>query len=65
MSKPTPLDYGLTCARKVVFESRKKAKDGASASRKLHQHVLEPYKCPHCGWWHLTKWTRREKGAKP
>lgn len=43
------------CNRKMRYETKGQAKQGARTSRAQHGSILEPYRCPVCGLWHLTK----------
>lgn len=48
----------ISCARKRQYQSRKAAIGTATQLKKHHANKtpekLRPYKCPHCGGWHLS-----------
>jgi len=44
----------LPCADKMVFDTREAAAATATAADWQHGAKLKPYKCKHCGLWHLT-----------
>jgi len=41
------------CRRKVGYETRDDARVAAWKCRVLYGSRLYPYRCPHCGRWHL------------
>jgi hypothetical protein len=45
-----------SCVRKAPFHSRRAAKDAATRMRRFGGVRLEPYRCKHCGAFHLTSW---------
>lgn len=47
-------ELALPCAGKLVFDSRKQAIGSAVAIRHQRGTKLKPYKCSHCGLWHLS-----------
>jgi hypothetical protein len=50
----------IACSRKRPFSNRKLAKDAASRIRARGGTKLRPYKCEHCGSFHLaTEQTNR------
>lgn len=72
--EPVPIRYAVTaareaaCRRKRVYRTRAKAARALARFRQLDVNVTRPYKCPVCGYWHLTKqrrwdppWERREE----
>lgn len=53
-------EYGQCISRasgmgKRTFSSKKEAKRHAKiqATKHANNKILEAYKCPHCGYWHL------------
>lgn len=43
----------VQCTGKRRFVSKADAKRSAGRLAQLAHHGLEPYRCPHCGMWHL------------
>lgn len=43
----------LPCADKIVFDTKKAAQTAATVAMYQHGTKLKPYKCQHCGLWHL------------
>lgn len=48
------------CTRKIAYPNRKYAKNALAAQARAAQRngsriekTLRPYKCPHCGLWHV------------
>lgn len=50
----------IRCARKVMYRSRKIARDAAVRLGRKHAKVYEPYACVVCGGFHLAT----DKGGK-
>ncbi len=44
---------GLPCADKLVFDSLRQAAVAANVADYQHGTTLKPYRCRHCGLWHL------------
>lgn len=42
------------CADKLVFDTQKQAQTAATVALYQHGSKLKPYRCQHCGLWHLT-----------
>lgn len=43
----------LPCADKLAFETRKEAEGASVTAQWQYGTKLKPYKCQHCGLWHL------------
>lgn len=43
----------LPCNDKIVFDTKKAAQTAATVAKFQHGTQLKPYKCKHCGLWHL------------
>jgi hypothetical protein len=48
------MEDNLPCADKLAFETKKDAEATALAADWQHGTILKPYKCKHCGLWHLS-----------
>jgi hypothetical protein len=46
-------DEVLPCAEKITFDTKKAAVTAATVAEFQHGTKLKPYKCSHCGLWHL------------
>jgi len=44
----------LPCAEKLAFDTKKEAQAAATTVEWQRDIKLKPYKCRHCGLWHLT-----------
>lgn len=56
MAKPTGdvnIDW-ISCSRKVMYRSRKYAKDAATKLGRRDHKLYRPYACGICGGYHLT-----------
>lgn len=53
MTEPIDRDPVSSCEGKVRFEDRALADQTSQRSRAKHQQAIAPYKCEHCGFWHL------------
>ena len=42
------------CAEKLAFDTKKEARAAATTIAWQRGAELKPYKCRHCGLWHLT-----------
>jgi len=47
----------LPCAEKLSFDTRRQAADAANVAAFQRGIKLRPYRCRHCGLWHLTSVT--------
>jgi hypothetical protein len=43
----------LPCSEKLAFGSQQEASATATVARHRYGNELKPYKCKHCGLWHL------------
>jgi hypothetical protein len=43
----------LPCAEKLAFDTKKQAEAAATVADYQRDVKLAPYKCQHCGLWHL------------
>ena len=43
----------LPCEDKLVFETQKDAQATANVSHYRYGGQVRPYRCRHCGYWHL------------
>jgi hypothetical protein len=43
----------LPCADKLAFDTRGQAEAAATVAQYQHRTQLKPYRCKHCGLWHL------------
>ncbi len=43
----------LPCNDKMAFDTKKEASTAALTAKWQHGTKLKPYKCTHCGLWHL------------
>ncbi|MFO0781531.1 MAG: hypothetical protein U0524_01385 [Candidatus Saccharimonadales bacterium] len=48
------MEETLPCAEKLVFDTREQAAASANVAEWQHGTKLKPYKCSHCGLWHLS-----------
>lgn len=53
MTEPYDPVPAHSCVGKVPFESAVLAREVAQRSRKRHCNNVQPYKCQHCGKWHI------------
>jgi hypothetical protein len=44
----------LPCAAKLVFDTQQQAKTAATVAEYQRGLKLRPYRCRHCGLWHLS-----------
>lgn len=54
----------FVCWKKNQYATEEIAKEGVTRSYLKFGHMLYPYKCDHCGFWHLTKKLRPVDDSK-
>lgn len=56
----------VACAGKASFASRALALSTARSSNRRHEGArLQPYRCPHCGTWHVGNGKRLARRIEP
>lgn len=53
MTEPVDWYPSASCEGKIQFADRVIAERASKRSRAKHQQPIAPYKCQHCGYWHL------------
>lgn len=53
MTEPYDPVPAHSCTGKIAFDSPALAREVAQRSRRKHHAAVQPYRCKHCGKWHV------------